>query len=177
MKRVLKSSLVCVICLNLILFSCLSVLADEHGGISGSFDGNLWTSDHWSVCFPNVEDFPDDNSLRLFTDHLEQFSSDEFQIMVVSPSASSSVGISDMLYLCECFGNAQNETGFYLTYPDNYQDNHTDMGKYYSYFSTNPTWIIRDLTITSGHYFYSIALSNFIGPGYKCICNSLEWYN
>lgn len=177
MKRVLSSSLVFVICLNLILFSCLSVLADEHGGTSGSFDGNLWTSDHWSVCFPNVEDFPDDNSLRLFTDHLEQFSSDEFQIMIVSPSASSSVGISDMLYFCECFGNAQNETDYYLTYPDNYQDNHTDMGKYYSYSFSSPTWTIRNLSISSGHYYYSISLSNFIGPGYKCICNSLEWYN
>ena len=55
MKRVLSSSLVFVICLNLILFSCLSVLADEHGGISGSFDGNIWTSEEWSYCFPNVD--------------------------------------------------------------------------------------------------------------------------
>ena len=62
MKRVLKISLVFVICLNLILFSCLSVLADEHGGTSGSFGDtetsvNMWQSSMWSYCFPNVEDF------------------------------------------------------------------------------------------------------------------------
>ena len=168
-----------------ILFSCLSVFADdEHGGTSGSFGDtetsvNMWQSSMWSYCFPNVEDFseifPDDNSLNLLTDHVEEFSSDEFQVIVVSPDSRSSVGISDMFNVFFCFGNARNETSRYLTYPDNYQDNHTDMGQYYSYITTD--WRMQNLSTSSGSYYFSISLSNFIGPGYKCICNSLEWYN
>lgn len=173
MKRVLKSSLVFVICLNLILFSCLSVLADEHGGISGSFDGNIWTSEDWSYCFPNVDFSTVGSSYDFFNDRVSDYPS-EFQVVMIKPNSGSSTSYSSIFNTIHCFGNAENYEDFYLRFPENYEQ--SDLGKYYSCSSSS--FSLANLSVQSSKYYYSVSTSMFLSTSNVIvICNSVEWYN
>ena len=173
MKRVLKYILSIFICLNLILFSCLCAFADEHGGTSGSFDGNIWTSADWSYCFPNVDFSTLGSSYDFFNDRVSDYPS-EFQFVIIKPNSSSSTSYFSIFNSIHCFGNAENYEDFYLRFPENYDQ--SDLGRYYSCNSSG--FSLYNLYTQSGKYYYSItpdmfsSASNFIG-----ICNSAEFYN
>ena len=178
MKRVLKSSLVFVICLNLILFSCLSVLADEHGGTSGSFGDtetsvNMWQSSMWSDNFPNVDFSTLGSSYDFFNDRVSDYPS-EFQVVMIKPNSGSSTSYSSIFNTIHCFGNAENYEDFYLRFPEDYEQ--ADLGQYYSCNSSS--FSLSNLPTQSSKYYYSVSTSTFLSTSNVIvICNSAEWYD
>ena len=178
MKRVLKSGLIFVICLNLILFSCLCVFADS---ISGSFgdDVQAWSVDMWKDKFPNTDfskikySLSSDLDYNLLRQRVADFPN-EFQVIIITPTSNSQPLFSNIINPCYLFGNAENYQDYYFNFPSGYSG--SDLGKYYRF--VNNQFELKNLSQIAGKYCYSISPSEFSNSSSKIvICNSLEWYN